>query len=676
MRLKECLEADEHFGAFYRPEKTVFRAWAPVADEVCVCLYHRGTDAEMWAQSGAEADGEKSAPFRCMQMQKKSASVYECTIEGNLDGVFYTYRITREGSTKECVDPYAKACDANGQHGMIVDLKKTNPRGWKADAGWTQRNENTVIYELHVKDFSFAEESGISEKHRGKFLAFTEQGKTFRLEKAAGVTKNGNTCTTPEGRRQTTGISYLKELGITHVHLLPLFDYATVDETGDGQDFNWGYDPANYNVPEGSYSTNPYDGHVRIRECKEMIQALHRAGIGAIMDVVYNHTYASDGAFQVMAPFYYYRQNEDGSLSNGSGCGNETASERAMVGSFIRQSVLYWAEEYHIDGFRFDLMGLHDTETMNGIRKALREKFPKKSILLYGEPWTGGASPMSEGFFPAVKANVHRLDESIAIFNDSTRDTIKGSVFYGESPGFVNGRAGLEKEIVSSFLAWCDGGHDFAPQSPAQSINYVSVHDNYTLWDKLVLTAGMQAYDKKEEVLLRQNKLAAGIVLSCMGTPLFQAGEEFGRTKHGDENSYRSAPQVNCLDWKRRAEFADLVEYYRGLIALRGQIAFFRDKTMEALSHVRILQAEGGMVSLLVDNASYGRQKWKHLIFAFYAGVTDTTMALPKGQWQVLADRESSLLWKQNGLLRKKYMAEKEIRLEAVSLCILGSTAE
>lgn len=642
---KERIQAGECWGPEYGKDRTVFRVWVPAAEKVSVCFYKTGTDNE----AGAEKCGET-------EMLRVAPSSYECTVEGDLDGVYYTYAVTRDGVVRECTDPYAKACGANGLRSMVVDLEKTNPTGWAEDKKWVQKKKNTVICELHVKDFSWQEESGVSREHRGKFLAFTEKGKTY------------------EGH--AVGIDHLKEMGITHVHLLPIFDYATVDETDSENAFNWGYDPANYNVPEGSYATNPYDGHARIKECKEMVKALHEAGIAVVMDVVYNHTYASDGAFQILAPYYYYRQNEDGSLSDGSACGNETASERYGVGSFIRQSVLYWAEEYHIDGFRFDLMGLHDTQTLNSIRTALNERFPEKPILMYGEPWTAAASPMEAGFTPAVKSNVDKLDNGIAIFNDNTRDAIKGSVFYGDQPGFVNGKKGMEKEIASAALAWCDGGHDFAPLSPAQCINYVSVHDNFTLWDKLVITAGMQEYDEKADRLLRENRLAAGIVMTCMGTPLFQAGEEFGRTKYGDENSYRSAPKVNCLDWKRRAAFDDLVEYYRGLIELRGKIGFFRDKTMSALEHIRVLKAEDDKVVLLIDNAYYGRTPWKRIWICYNAGDKNVSMQLPSGKWRVLASGSSSFLWKKEGLFHKSKKIEKETEIEALSLCILGSGTE
>lgn len=639
-----CIQAGTQFGAFYEPQKTTFRVFAVNADAVSVRLHRTGTDEEKNAGKLSELSLTCVSPY-----------VYEGAAEGDLEGIYYEYAVLREGERHICADPWGRACGANGKRSMVADLRKTDPKGWDKDVLFRADVDHVVISELHVRDFSEQGLPGVREAYRGKFMAFEERGKRM------------------DG--YTVGLPYYKRLGITHLHLLPIFDYASVDETNCGDAYNWGYDPENYNVPEGSYATDPYDGHVRIRECKRMIKAIHDAGIGVVMDVVYNHTYSSDGAFQILAPYYYYRQNADGSLSNGSACGNETASERYGVGNFILQSVLYWAKEYHIDGFRFDLMGLHDTDTMNRIREALDEAFPDKPILMYGEPWAAAESPMEPGFFPAVKSNVERLHDGIAIFNDNTRDVIKGSVFYGEIPGFVNGAKGLEQAVASAVLAWCDGGHDFSPKSPAQCINYVSVHDNYTLWDKLCITAGKSNFEESDEMLLKQNRLAAGIVFTCMGTPLFQAGEEFARTKLGEENSYCASPGLNRLDWKRREAFDSLTEYYRGLIALRRKIAFYADKTPEALSHVRILQAAGENVVFLIDNASYDKKGFGRIWICYHAGREAAVLPLPEGKWSVLADGTSSFLWKR-GLLKKRKQIEKEVRVEPVSLKILGSRAE
>lgn len=638
---KSCREAGEAFGAHYEKERTLFSAFAVNVEEIEVCLYRTGTDEE----DGAQACG-------VIPMQQVRPYVYQAVAEGDWAGVYYTYAVTREGKRQECSDPYGRACGANGKRSMVADLAKTDPAGWAQDAAFRARTEDAVICELHIRDFSQQGLPGVREAYRGKYLAFTE--KTGKLSGHA------------------VGVPYWKRLGITHLHLLPMFDYGSVDETHAEDTFNWGYDPVHFNVPEGSYATDPYDGYVRIRECKRMIQALHRAGIGVVMDVVYNHTYSTENGFQVLAPYYYYRQNEDGSLSDGSACGNETASERSGVSSFIRQSVLYWAREYHIDGFRFDLMGLHDVQMMNDIRRALDEAFPDKPLLMYGEPWAAAASPLKAPFYPAVKSNVDKLEEGIAIFNDNTRDAIKGSVFYGEEPGFVNGGHGLEAAIASSALAWCDGGHDFSPRSPAQTVNYVSVHDNYTLWDKLCITAKRQDYTEPDALLLRQNKLAAGIVFTCMGTPLFQAGEEFARTKLGEENTYCASPELNSLDWQRRVQFDALSEYYRGLIALRKRLPFYRDKTRGTLQQIQVLQAEKETVILLVNQTECGRGGFKRLWICYHAGENERRLALPPGRWRVLADAASAFLWKQ----WQAKIVEKEIRTEAVSLTILGSKTE
>lgn len=630
-------------GAHYEKERTVFRVFAVNAETVEVCLYRTGTDEE----AGDEAYG-------AIRMQQVLPYVYEAVAEGNLEGVYYTYAVTRDGIRRECTDPYARACGANGRRSMVADLTATDPAGWKRDEAFRPNTADRVICELHIRDYSQQGLPGVREAYRGKYLAFTE--------------KTGRLC------GHAVGIPHWKGLGVTHVHLLPMFDYGSVDETHAEDAYNWGYDPVHYNIPEGSYATNPYDGHVRIRECKRMIQALHRAGIGVVMDVVYNHTYSADSSFQVLAPYYYYRQNEDGSLSDGSACGNETASERSGMNSLIRQSVLYWAKEYHLDGFRFDLMGLHDVQTMNQIRQDLDEAFPDKHILLYGEPWTAAESPLKPPFYPAVKQNIDRLEEGIAVFNDNTRDAIKGSVFYGEVPGFVNGGEGLEPAIASAALAWCDGGHDFAPKSPAQTINYVSVHDNYTLWDKLCITAGKQDYTEPDALLLRQNKLAAGIVFTCMGTPLFQAGEEFARTKQGGENTYCASPELNRLDWQRRLRFDDLTEYYRGLIGLRRQLPFYRDRTAGALQRIRVLQAEKGVVVLLIHQPQENKRGFKRIWICYYAGKERTAVALPEGKWRVLADADSAFRWKER--LNGKKEIKAEIKIEPVSLTILGSRTE
>lgn len=635
-------------GALYTPEGTVFRVWVPDAQEVNVNLYACGTKEE--AQTRGEVrDGLLECVPMKLSTKNGEISVWEATVEKDLHGIYYTYEIIREDQRLECVDIYARACGANGVRGMVVNSALTNPEGWAEDRLFNQTSTNTAIYELHVKDFSYHQSSGVPIQYRGKYLAFTGSN--------------------------NKRVEYLKELGISHVHLLPIFDYASVDETGEKSQFNWGYDPLNYNIPEGSYATNAYQGETRILECKQMIQALHQAGIGVIMDVVYNHTYSADSNFQALAPYYYYRQNADGTLSDGSACGNETASERIMFRKFMRESVLYWAEEYHIDGFRFDLMGLHDTDTLNDIRRSLEEQFSDKTILLYGEPWIADESPMAEGFFPATKANIHKLDEGIAVFSDDTRDSIKGNVFYEKHPGFINGGENFEQEIASAYQAWCNGGHEFTPISPKQIISYVSVHDNFTLWDKLVLTKNKTDYLKKDKDILAMNKLAAGIIFTCLGTPLMQAGEEFGRTKYGDENSYRSSASINCLDWNRKEIFGDLVEYYKGLIGLRNEIPIYQNQGSETWKDVHILYAGNDRVEVCIDLAWYDC-KWENIYIVANASDKDVKIELPTGVYEKLVDEKSSWRWKKSSKWSRMSSSTKNIKVASGSIGIWGQRAD
>ena len=465
-------------------------------------------------------------------------------------------------------------------------------------------------------------------------------------------------------------MSYLKELGITHVHLLPFFDYGSVNESGDEKQYNWGYDPLNFNVPEGSYATDTVDGTVRIRECKEMIQAMHKNGIRVVMDVVYNHTYRHDSFLQRMVPGYYYRYMEDGSLSNGSACGNDIAAGRAMVDNYILHSVLYWAREYHIDGFRFDLMGLLTVELMNQIRRSLDKEFGIGEKIMYGEPWRADESPMEDGTIAALKENACYLDEGIGIFSDDTRDAIKGHVFYEEEPGFVNGGIGLEPLILHAVTGWKDGGSIFCPKSCAQIMNYVSAHDNFTLWDKLVLSMYKNNdFKTKYPDVLAANKLAAFIYFTSQGNLFLQAGEEFGRTKFGEGNSYCSAPEINMLQWHQTIEFADLVEYYKGLIRLRKKLPGLYDKSALAVS--RIIEKDihkDGVVSFQLDNRSdNGNDRWDRLLIVYNAAKEDYMVTVPKGKWEVLADGSQTNICK---------AVDKEIRAKAQSGMLLGRKVE
>ncbi len=612
-------------GAVCSEEKTIFTLWSPLADKVTLRLYTSGN---------ADADDCKET----VEMQPEEKGIWRKEISGNLHGTYYDYEIVRGDEKIEAADPYAVSCGCNGIRSMVTNLKLTDPEGFADDKAPALQNEQ-VIYELHVKDFSHDVDSGIPQEYRGKFKAFT-------VEKTDAEMK--------------TGVAYLQDLGVTHVHLLPFYDFAALDESGSEEQFNWGYDPLNYNVPEGSFSTNPFDGVVRVRECKEMIQALHKAGIRVVMDVVYNHTFSEDSWMERTVPGYFCRRWEDGTLADGSACGSDMAVGRAMVDNYIADSVMYWAKEYHIDGFRFDLMGLLTVELMNRIRKEMDEEFGKGEILLYGEPWRAAESPMEEGTIAALKDNVEYLDENVAIFSDDIRDVVKGHVFYVKEPGFVNGAKGLEKKVLYAASAWRKGGSTIVPKSCSQIVSYVSAHDNFTLWDKLVISMkedkdvfsvdaeGNKIFDKpdifkqKHEDVLAAYKLAALMYFTFQGHIFFQAGEEFGRTKLGDENSYRSDPKINMLRWKQTVEYEELVSYYKGLINLRKNLPGLYDKSSSA--YIRIYKEEvhkEGVVSFVVDNSSKDEAKksqWEELFIAYNASKETEYVPVPEGEWFVLAD--------------------------------------
>ena len=546
-------------GATYKDGSAVFKVWAPVADKISVNIYEKGTPKE---------DGDKLLATKTMK--KGDKCVFECVVDdlGDLHGKFYAYVIETDGESVETADPYCVACGANSMRSMVVDLSKTNPAGWEKDEKPSIPIEEAVIYETHVKDFSFDKNCGVSDEKRGKYIAFTEDDTYYTAE---------------NGEKYPTCVNYLKKLGVSYVHLLPIADSGSVDEAEayyhPGDQFNWGYDPMLYNVPEGYYSTNPFDGTVRINEMKQLVMALHKAGIGVVMDVVYNHTYHTDNPLHHTAPYYYHRVDENGDFSNASGCGNETASEHEMYRNFMVNSILYWAKEYHIDGFRFDLMGIHDTETMNAIRTALNKLPNGEKILLYGEPWMAGPTAMAEGFIPATTVNAEHLMDGIFIFSDAIRDAIKGSVFEADEPAYINSTVEGAKEFVDDLKK--------AMVLPNR-ITYVSAHDNFTLYDKLLMSvesemeetvAAVKQYGKgnpnaafeRKENIAKINKMAAGIYMTAAGIPFFQAGEEFLRTKYGEDDSYKSSAQINMLDWKRAYENKDIVEYYASLIKMRKE---------------------------------------------------------------------------------------------------------
>ena len=602
-------------GANYSKEKTVFKVWAPISEEVLLTLYSRGSDEEDGAQC-----------LRTILMNLTEKGIWSVEVEGDLHGIYYTYTITANGNKNETGDIYAKACGVNGFRSMVVDLERTSPQGWEEDKHVLYPLEETQIWEIHIGDFSNDPNSGVQSSYQGKYLGFTEENTTLNNDKI-----------------HPTCLNYLKDLGITHVHLLPSFDYGSIDESNSENKFNWGYDPVNYNIPEGSYATDAFKGEVRINEYKQMVAALHKAGISVVMDVVYNHTHSLDSHFNRTVPYYYYRQWEDGSYCDGSDCGNDTASERKMFQKYIIESVLYWIKEYHIDGFRFDLMGLHDTETMNLIREAVDNLEFGKDIIIYGEPWSAGDSSLKEGYIPAKKDAILHLKDRISIFNDDTRDAIKGVYNKLEEPGFVNGGVDFEEKIKRAICGLLDEQWTEQPKSPKQLINYVSAHDNSTLWDKLVDSVKKNGdYLTKYEDLLAMNKLAAAIVQFSKGIPFMQAGEEGGRTKLGEDNSYCSSKELNQLDWKRMYEYEELINYYKGLIEVRKSFIGFYDFSENfALNIVFLNNLPKKVVAYRIKGINE-KDDWKEVIVILNASMEEVRIQLDTCEWKVLVDEKSA----------------------------------
>ena len=625
---------DTPLGSFCSPGGTTFCLWAPTAQAVMLSLYERGFGGSV----------VRSVP---MQSMPKGLWVFE-TGE-NLDGMYYEYDVTVDGVTRTTADPYAKACGVNGSRSMVLDLRRTDPERWELDAPPALESEQ-VIYEVHVKDFSWDAAGGFDEADRGKYSALCRTGTTL----------NGDGI-------HPTGIDYMKRLGVTHVQLMPVYDYGSVDETNSAEQYNWGYDPVNYNVPEGSYSSDPYHGEVRVLELKEAIQSLHRNGFRVIMDVVYNHTYKLESWLWRTAPWYYYRQNEDGTAANGSGCGSELASERAMCARYILDSVLYWAEEYHMDGFRFDLMGLMDVELLNRIQTALDARFGPGEKLIYGEPWGASGAAARPGTVMCTKDNLKKLSPRIGAFCDNTRDAVKGSLFNAKDVGFVNGGGISAGHLLQCVTGWA--GDRGSVNAPSQNITYLSCHDDWTLWDKLVYTLNpAKKFHAHLRKVLRANRLAAAINFSCQGYPFLLAGEEFGRTKGGIKNTYNASAHINCMDWSRAWEHHNLVNYYRGLIALRKRLVCLQDKSPQASQRVMsCVTLAHGCVGLSMDNRGPG-SKWDKVIFLFHTGSQHAEIHLPAGTWQVLCDDKSSFRW------RESRTVTEQATVAPLSALILGRT--
>lgn len=629
-------------GASYSKKATTFKVWSPNAASVRVNIFEHGSDNE--GDAG-------SIMSRAMSLDK-TTGVWSVTINGDLLNKYYTYSVTHGKTTKETADVYAKACGVNGQRSMVVDLGTTNPDGWENDKHVLVQNQTDAsVWEISVADFSSSESSGVSEANRGKYLAFTEEGTTVN-----GVQGASSTC-----------VDYLKKLGVKYVQIMPFYDFGSVDESKNIMDqYNWGYDPVNYNCPEGSYSINPKKGEVRIKECKQMIQALHNAGIGVIMDVVYNHTYTSDSWLQRTVPNYYYRMNNDGTFSNGSGCSNDTASEHLMFRKYMIDSVTYWASEYHIDGFRFDLMGLHDVTTMNSIRTALDNLYEDGSgsqILMYGEAWDM-ATNCDEGTVLASQKNLKQLSDRIGAFDDTIRDAIKGSTG-GTDGAFVqegSRRANLKTGIAGqsdTTTGWAN--------VPLQCVTYASCHDNLCLYDKLVgsVYGADGKYRKRYEDLVAMNKLSAAIVITSQGIPFSLGGEEFCRSKDGDENSYASSRKENMLDWENVDLYSDVIEYYRGLYKIRDAFAAFSDSTAATANSLTYLSdVPKGVMGYTINNTESG--KWSQMCVIFN-GSDSAQNVTAKGDWVVLADNKTA------GLRNIKNVTNS-VKVEAHSAVIMVDT--
>ena len=606
--------------------RTSFKLWSPSADSVTLNLYR---------------DGSRGKAFFRVPMERGEKGVWSWSTAERLHGVYYDFVLEIEGETVRSADPWAKACGLNGQRSMAVDLKRTDPEGWDLDRA-PEKTREQFIYELHVKEFSWDASGGFPEEYRGKYKAFTCADTTLYND---GI--------------HPTGIRYLKDLGVTHVQIMPAYDYGSVDEAGRDTEFNWGYDPVNYNVPEGSYSTDPEHGEVRIREMKEMVQSLHARGFRVIMDVVYNHTYSLDSWFQRTAPWYFYRVFDDGRISDGSACGNDVTSEREMCADYILRSVLYWAEEYHIDGFRFDLMGLLDVDLMNRIRRELDGRYGKGEKMIFGEPWAAGETAMEGGAVQALKKNIALLDENVGMFCDDTRDAVKGSALKIKRPGFINGASGKEPDIMESIRAWKKTG----VKAPSQIITYVSSHDNQTLWDKLAET--MPAADETER--MRLNRMAAALYMTCQGTLFFLSGEEFARTKNGLEDSYNAPIALNRLDWEQAWKNRDLVEYYRGLIALRSRLPGLCDKSADAAGRIGNEKKSEGLISFTVDNRpAGGYNKWDYLKIIYNSSRAARPVTADDGNWEILLSGGDSWLWE------KHIPAEKGMLIGPQSVLVLG----
>lgn len=601
-------------GLTYKPDSSIFKVWSPSAAAMRLLLY---------------AQGEGGEPQSIIEMKPQDQGVWKTVVRGDLKGKFYAFQAQHAGKwSKEVPDPYVRSVGVNGWRGAVLDLGLTNPPNWDKDqrpalAGF----EDIILYEAHIRDLTSHPSSG--SRFPGQYRGLTEQN-----------------TQSEEGR--LTGLDHMRQLGVTHVHLLPAFDFRSIDERlpRAKMPYNWGYDPQNYNVPEGTYSSNPHDPAVRIREFKQMVQALHGGGLRVVMDVVYNHTGETEGSlFNQLVPGYYYRQQADGGFSNASACGNEIASERAMVRKFIVESVVYWAKEYHIDGFRFDLMGIHDLETMRAIRKALDAVDP--TIFIYGEGWTAGSSPLPDTL-RAIKQNTYLLDR-IAAFSDEFRDGMRGHVFTPTDTGFISGKPGLKESIKFGIV-----GATYHPQidyskvnyanepwanDPTQAINYVSCHDNHTLWDRLALSAGHYSVALRT----RMQKLALAMVLTSQGVPFLHAGSEMLRTKQGVENSFESPDSINQINWAWKDRNAEIFEYAQALIDIRKQHPAFRMPTGPTVrQNMAFLDHPDENVVVYAMTGHPNGDSWKNIMVIFNGSPYNQGIAMPPINWTMAVNVDAA----------------------------------
>lgn len=594
----DTLEFEENYtypgrdlGAFWSESKTVFRVWAPTAQDVALLLYREGRGGE---------------PLARQQLHPDVKGTWIAQRVGNLKGLYYTYLVTVDGVTREACDPYARAVGVNGERAMVVDLAETDPAGWEEDHDpFTGKGiTDAVLYELHLRDLSMHRSSHI--RNKGKFLGLTETGRK---------TRGG----------QSTGLDHIKQLGVTHIHLMPVFDFGYTDEAAFHPQFNWGYDPVNFNVPEGSYASDPFDGKTRVREMKLLVKAVHDAGLSVVMDVVYNHVYdAGSFCFNKIVPGYFSRVDENGRYSNGSCCGNDTASERSMVRKFIVDSVNYWADEYHIDGFRFDLMGLLDIVTVNEIVRTVHARHPK--AVFYAEGWHMNTQPVKPGVELAVQGNSAKMP-GFSFFSDTLRDLLRGSIFDSRAPGFVSGAICDKNQLNACFM-----GMPYWAKEPAQCVNYVSCHDNNTLFDRLAIISPEASFETR----VRQNCLAAAFAFLSQGVPFLQAGEEMLRSKpkgrgRFDENSYRSPDRVNALRWENldKPEYQAVYQYYRGLLAFRKAHEGLRQPKRETVCVTCVPVDNAKAVAYRVED------RYHSIILIFNADSAQLSLPLPSGRWDV-----------------------------------------